>query len=118
MPNTTVFSRGAVVLVRFPFTDLQGTKQRPALVISSEAYGREGEDVILAAITSGRFANPGPFDHPLAEWESAGLLRPSVVRAGKVVTLSVSMLRKAIGAVTAEDLVAVERQLKKALSLS
>jgi len=38
------------VLVPFPFTDLTGRKQRPALVVSS--VGMHSEDVILCAITS------------------------------------------------------------------
>ena len=35
MPNTTGYEFADVVLVRFPFTNRQGAKQRPAVVISS-----------------------------------------------------------------------------------
>ena len=38
MPNTTGFEFGDVVLVVFPFTNQQGAKQRPAVVVSSAAY--------------------------------------------------------------------------------
>ena len=40
MPNTTSFELGQIVLVRFPFTDQRGSKQRPAVVISSTAYNQ------------------------------------------------------------------------------
>lgn len=41
---------GTVVLVPFPFTDLSGTKRRPALVVSP--HGFHPEDVVLCAVTS------------------------------------------------------------------
>ena len=44
--------RGDVVLVGFVFSDESGRKVRPALVISSPAYHRARQEVIVAAITS------------------------------------------------------------------
>jgi len=52
MPFTTNFKRGDIVLVPFPFTDLSSAKQRPALVVSSDALNAASEDVLVAAITS------------------------------------------------------------------
>ena len=43
---------GDVVLIGFPFTNLQTTKKRPAVVISNAAYQQERPDIILMAITS------------------------------------------------------------------
>ena len=42
--------KGTIVLTPFPFTDLAGQKNRPALVL---ALSRREEDVILAFISSG-----------------------------------------------------------------
>ncbi len=52
MPSTTSYKRGDVVLVPFPFTDLSTTKQRPALVVSSDQFNATRNDVLVAAITS------------------------------------------------------------------
>ena len=52
MPNTTVYSFGDVALVPFPYTDQTAAKQRPAVVVSSDDYHRERQDVILVAVTS------------------------------------------------------------------
>jgi len=40
--------KGQVVIIPFPFSDLSGSKKRPALVIADW----EGEDVMLCQITS------------------------------------------------------------------
>ena len=44
-------SRGAVVLVKFVFVDEKGTKQRPGLIVSVDAYHQGRHEAILAAIT-------------------------------------------------------------------
>ncbi|MGH7968337.1 MAG: type II toxin-antitoxin system PemK/MazF family toxin, partial [Limisphaerales bacterium] len=46
------YKRGEVVLVPFPFTNLSSTKQRPALVVSADAFNAVRDDVLVAAITS------------------------------------------------------------------
>lgn len=42
------FVKGDVVVIPFPFTDLSGTKRRPALVLAD----LPGDDIILCQITS------------------------------------------------------------------
>ena len=52
MQNTTNYKFGQIVLVRFPFTDQRGGKQRPAVVLSSNAYNQARLGIILIAMTS------------------------------------------------------------------
>lgn len=93
------FNRGDVVLVPFPFTDLTTQKQRPALVISSNDFNSSSLDVILLGITSQIPKEVAQSDYYLTsdEQQRAGLPKPSIVKAAKVVTLSQSLIRKAIG---------------------
>jgi mRNA interferase MazF len=42
------FVKGDIVVIPFPFSDLSGTKRRPALVLSD----LQGDDIILCQITS------------------------------------------------------------------
>lgn len=45
------YSRGDIVWVRFPFTDLTAAKKRPALIISNNEINRTG-DYLMMMITS------------------------------------------------------------------
>ncbi len=42
------FVKGDIVVIPFPFSDLSGSKKRPALVLSD----LEGDDILLCQITS------------------------------------------------------------------
>ena len=47
MAATSRFSFGDVVLVPFPFTDQSGTKNRPAVVVSSSGYNANRPDIVI-----------------------------------------------------------------------
>jgi len=99
MPPTTLCRLGDVVLVPFPFTDLSTSKQRPAVVLSSERYHRATDDCLVAAITSVRPPTLSPGEVPLSEDDQAagGLLKPSIVRVGKLITLDRRLIRRTLG---------------------
>jgi mRNA interferase MazF len=107
--------RGDVVLVGFVFSDESGRKVRPALVITSSAYHRARREVILAAITS-NVRRRWFADHLVADWKAAGLLFPSLV-TGIVRTVKQTIIERKLGSLTAADMQAVERELRRALDL-
>ena len=111
----TAYSRGDVVLVGFVFSDESGRKLRPALVLSSPAYHRGRQEVIVAAITSNiRRRLFG--DHLIANWKGAGLLFPSSV-TGILRTIKRTMIDRKLGAMPKTDMEAVHRELRRSLGL-
>ena len=86
-------SGAAVVLVRFPFSDLSQTKLRPALVLADSGRG----DWILCQITSNPYGDPRAV--PLAEgdFQSGALRSPSYARPGKLFTASGELFVRQIG---------------------
>lgn len=54
-----------------------------ALVVASRSLTAAGEDVVVAAISGQRVNRPRRFDYVVQDWRAAGLLMPSVVRAGR-----------------------------------
>ena len=92
----TSFEFGQIVLVRFPFTDQHGSKQRPVIVISSTAYNQTRPDIILMAVTSQIRTKPGFGEAMVEDWQAAGLLKPSVIKP-IVFTAEKSIVRKTLG---------------------
>jgi mRNA interferase MazF len=103
---------GEVVLIQFPFTNQQGKKSRPAVVVSSHAYNENKPDVILAAITS-QIHTPISFGEALIyDWQSAGLLKPSLLKP-VLFTAEKSMLTKSLGTLSANDQQALQQVLEQ-----
>jgi mRNA interferase MazF len=114
MPSTISYKRGEVVLVPFPFTDLSTTKQRPALVISSDSFNATHPDLIVVAITSQVPNNLGSdeFLIPQAELPACGLPKSSILKLSKIITLHQRLLIKSIGRVSNATLETILHQVR------
>ena len=108
----TGFEFGDVVLVSFPFTDQVGSKQRPAVIISSKAYSQDKSDIILMAITSQIRAKATFGDVIIENWNIAGLLKTSIIKP-VIFTVEKNLIRKVLGRLYEDD----SQQLRQALEL-
>jgi mRNA interferase MazF len=115
MPFMTGYKRGDVVLVRFIFSDETGERQRPALIVSSDAYHQSRQEAIIAAITS-RTDRILAGDHLISDWQEAGLLFPSVA-TGVIRTIKQGMIAKKLGTMPLPDMKKIEGNLRAALGL-
>lgn len=107
------YKRGDVVLLNFTFSEETGVKQRPTLILSTETYMKDRQEIIVAAITS----NVGRIligDYRIKNWKAAGLLYPSVV-TGIIRTVKQSMIQRKLGVLAKVDFQAVEQNLKEVL---
>ena len=104
----THFEFGDVVLVRVPFTDQRGLKQRPAVVVSGVAYGRARPDVILTAVTS-RIRSPrGYGEIGIEDWRTAGLLKPSTIKP-VLFTIEQRLVVRVLGRLMKDDRAALKK---------
>ncbi|MGV3635772.1 MAG: type II toxin-antitoxin system PemK/MazF family toxin [Pseudorhodoplanes sp.] len=100
-------SRGDLLLIPFPFTDLSASKRRPVLALTApDAYG----DFIAMPVTS----RP-QYEHaiPLTAPDVIGGALPvaSWIRTNRVVTLNVSLVVKTVGHVSEAVTAAAVAQL-------
>ena len=106
------YSKNEVVLVRYPFSNLSGSKVRPAIVVNAP---HSSQDVIVVPLTSkvspllvGEFA--------LADWSKAGLNVSSAAKRG-LYTLHQTLVVKSIGQLSAADANSLESSLRDWLGL-
>lgn len=87
---------GEVYICEFPFTSGSQSKIRPALVLFDLK-----EEAVICRITS--VPRCGPLDVTLVGWQTAGLLKPSVVRLDRLVTAEKTIFARRLGGLTPDD---------------
>lgn len=112
--------RGDIVLVTFPFTDLSGSKKRPAVVLQTETP--RSIDTILAFISSVLPKTPGKNEIVLLptqrDFATTGLKVPSVIRLDKLATIDRRLVVRKLGSLTPKLFHQVDGALLHALEIS
>jgi len=97
IPSTTVPRREDIVITAFPYTDLTGSKRRPALFLGGDP---SGGDVILVFISSVARPVLSAYDllldpsHP--DFAATGLKVSSVLRLDKIATVARRLVTRRI----------------------
>jgi mRNA interferase MazF len=106
--------KGKIVLTAFPFTDLEGVKRRPALVLTN--LRQQHSDVIVAFISSvipTLLAETDVLLHindPV--FASTGLRRNSIIKVDKLATLDISIFSGELGDLEPSKMLEVQEKLK------
>jgi mRNA interferase MazF len=98
---------GDIVLLKFPFTDGNSYKRRPALLINEYNDG----DIIVCRITSQIYKTKN--DVYIDDLEKTGLRLPSVIRVHKLATLEKEMVELIMGQIDNRTKVKVKRIFSK-----
>ncbi|GHU26134.1 mRNA interferase PemK [Spirochaetia bacterium] len=94
------FMKGDVVVVPFPFSDLRGTKRRPAFVLAD----LDGDDIILCQITSQSRTDRYAIPLETGDFISSNLSTLSVVRPNRVFTADKNMILYSVGTLNAKKI--------------
>jgi mRNA interferase MazF len=112
----TKLEPGFVVLVNFPFTDLQSSKVRPALIITIK-----GEDVIILGIFS---RIPGKLEQAWIRideldpaFNQTGLKTTSIIKTEKIAVVHQSLIRKNLGYIPSQLMQQVKQTLRRTLEI-
>ena len=109
---------GQVVVFRFPQTDLDEGKLRPALLLGK--LPGEYDDWLICMISSQTRQYIAGFDETVDEsdddFQQSGLKVASVIRVGRLAVVSGEILLGAIGEISSERLNRVKKKLSNWLS--
>lgn len=86
--------KGCVVLIPFPFTDLKGNKNRPAVVLYANKL-----DVTVCFITT-ELKWQEEFDITIFPTELNGLKATSLIRISKIATIDIDLILGELGDLT------------------
>jgi mRNA interferase MazF len=113
-------TRYKVVLVPFPFDGLSTNKVRPAVCLTDPIGPHR--HLVLAFITSRVLANPLPtdvvlsVDHP--DFAKTGLRVSSTIQLHRLITVTDTIIRRELGALTSNMRTDVDDQLRKLFQLT
>ena len=96
------------MLVPFPFTDLSGTKVRPAVIIS---HNLPGDDVVVVFIST-KQSRAEKYDVRIMQSASNGLKLASTIKCTKLATLDKKIILGELGQLSKTDFAKVDQKLK------
>lgn len=96
-----IFQRD-IVLISFPFSNLQTSKVRPAVVLSKDSYNRRSEDFIAVPLTSNLRLRDFAFLITNDELESGRLIVQSKAKVDRVFSVSQKLVRMKVGRLKAD----------------
>lgn len=109
-----MFKPGDVVLCNF--TGAQGTKHRPAVIVSTDLLHSTGADALAAELTTQVTKAAQPTSYLLQDWAAAGLHQPSVFRC--YFSMIVRADARLIGRLSDPDWLEVQARLRLALAFT
>ncbi len=102
------YSKGEIILLPYPFTDLTANKVRPAVVVGSD--GEKYEDIFVVPLTS-KVYNLSESEFSLENWKESGLNVPTAVKRGCIL-IDTELIIKKIGVLSNADLERINNSLK------
>ncbi len=88
---------GSVVLLPFPYTNLQAGKKRPALVLTDDEYNAGSPDVVLAFVTSRRQTSEWSLPISGKDLVAGRLVKDSWIRVDRLATVEQGLVLGVVG---------------------
>jgi mRNA interferase MazF len=113
MKSGIQFNQGEILIVPFPFSDLNGIKQRPVLVLSKTKYNFDCSDIVTCGITSN--LNDSSFSVLIDNKDliKGQIPKVSRIKVDKLFTLEKSLIRKRVGMINKETMDKVKQEFLK-----
>jgi len=105
-----MYKKGNVVLIPFPFTDLSGSKVRPAVVVSKN--NSSGSDLVVVFVSSKNTKKFSEFDVFVKRSKQAGFKVDSVIKVEKIATLEKNIVFGELGEIDSQTQKEIDKKIK------
>lgn len=108
-----ILKQGEIILLKYPFTDLEGSKVRPALIISQDKFNKKGNDVIAIPLTTIIKEEPYSILITQNDLTNGKLIKPSRIRIDKIFTVDKNLILMKIGKINSKILNKIKKEIYK-----
>ena len=107
-----IINQKEIVLLPFPFSDLEGTRVRPALVVSNNELNKKSEDCIMVPLTTVIKDEPYSVVINQEDLSSGKLLKSSRIRTDKIFSVKKDLVNMKIGIINDDILEKVKKEIQ------
>lgn len=102
-----------IVLLPYPFSNLERLKVRPALVVSNNQFNKKSNDCVMVPLTT--VIKDEPYSVVIGQnnLSSGKLLKPSRIRADKIFSVEKNLITMKIGKLKDESFEKVKQEIFK-----
>lgn len=104
--------KGHLVLIPFPYTDLTGLKNRPALILITS------ENDVTVAFISSQIKSGSDSDIEVSPTSTNGLKKISLIKVTKLATIEKNLILGELGSLSQEEMKIVDERLISVFQLS
>jgi len=116
MEQVSMTEQGDLLLVPFPFSDQSGKKVRPVIVISSNEFNRDSEDLIVVGVTSNISKDKYTINLTNNNLDEGNLTVLCCVKVENVLKLDKGLIIKKIGRINKNTLKEIVSKLSEIIS--
>ena len=102
-----------IVLLSYPFSDLEGKKVRPALIVSNDSFNKKSDDCIAVPLTTIIKEEPYSIVINQEDLVSGKLIKQSRIRVDKIFTVEKKIVMMKIGIIKEEIFENIKKEILK-----
>ena len=107
-----------LILISYPFSDLQNKKVRPALVLSNDLFNKKSDDCILVPLTSVIKDEPYSILINQDSLDEGKLIKISRIRVDKIFSIDKNLIQMKIGRINNSAFEKVKKEFLSSLNVT
>lgn len=105
-----------IILTPFPFSNLEGEKVRPSIIISNNDYNKKFDDILVVPLTTNLNVRDYAILLSNADLEKGKLVKDSKIKADRIFSINKKFIKLVIGRINKEKFNSIKEIIYKLIS--